>query len=70
MPSLFRVVLGTFDIMQKSIITEKLRQAQPDLYITPELIDIDILEFYKAERIYEQAKPACLKLKQALERLS
>ena len=69
MPSLFRVVLGTFDIMQKSIITEKLRQVQPDLYITPELIDIDILEFYKAERIYEQAKPACLKLKQALELL-
>ena len=69
MPSLFRVVLGSFDIMQKSIIAEKLRQAPPDIYIAPEIINVDILEFYKADEIYEQAKPACQKLKQALERV-
>lgn len=69
MPSLFRVVLSTFDIMQKSIISEKLRRIQPDVYITPEIIDVDILEFYKAEQIYEQAKPARQKLMQALEQI-
>lgn len=69
MPSLFRVVLGSFDIMQKSIIAGKLRHAPPDIYITPDIINIDILEFYKAETIYELAQPACQKLKHALERL-
>lgn len=69
MPSLFRVVLGSFDIMQKSIIAGKLRQTPPDIYIAPDIINIDILEFNKAEDIYEQAKPACQKLKQALEQL-
>ena len=28
---------------------------------------VDILEFYKAEEIYEQAKPAAKKLRQAME---
>jgi len=69
MPSLFRVVLGSFDIMQKSIIAGKLRIAPPDIYIAPEILDVDILEFYKAGEIYEQAKPASLQLKQALEAL-
>jgi NTE family protein len=55
--------------MQKSIISEKLRRIQPDVYITPEIIDVDILEFYKAEQIYEQAKPARQKLMQALEQI-
>ncbi|MEI6563448.1 MAG: patatin-like phospholipase family protein [bacterium] len=70
MPSLFRVVLGTFDIMQKSIITEKLKSDPPDVYITPDILNIDILEFYKAEEIYAQAQPACRKLKRILEQLS
>jgi len=69
MPSMFRVVLGSFDIMQKSIIAEKLRQAPPDIYIAPDIVNVDILEFYKADDIYEQASPACRKLRQALERL-
>jgi NTE family protein len=69
MPSLFRVVLGSFDIMQKSIIFEKLKHAPPDIYIAPDIINVDVLEFYKADIIYEQAKPACQKLKQALERV-
>ena len=68
-PSLFRVVLNTFDIMQKSIISEKLRRVHPDCYITPEIIDVDILEFYKADEIYEQAKPARQELKHALEQI-
>jgi len=68
-PSLFRVVLGSFDIMQKSIITEKLKQTPPDIYITPDIVNIDILEFYRADEIYEQAQPSRRKLAQALKQL-
>jgi len=69
MPSLFRVVLGSFDIMQKSIIAEKLKQAPPDIYLAPDIVNVDILEFYKADEIYAQARPACQRLKHALEQV-
>ncbi|MBU1695310.1 MAG: patatin-like phospholipase family protein [Verrucomicrobia bacterium] len=68
-PNLFRAVLGTFDIMQKSIIVEKLKHVSPDIYIRPAITGVDILEFYKADEIYEMAKPAVRKLKQALEKV-
>jgi len=68
-PSLFRVVLGSFDIMQKSIIAEKLKQAPPDIYLAPDIVNVDILEFYKADAIYAQAGPACQRLKYALEQV-
>jgi len=67
LPNLFRAVLGTFEIMQKSIIAEKRKHTPPAIYIKPEIINVDILEFYKADEIYGQAEPARLKLRNALE---
>lgn len=67
-PGLFRAVLGTFDIMQNSIIQAKRVQAPPDIYIRPQIHGIDILEFYKAEEIYEQAQPACTELRDQLHK--
>lgn len=67
-PSLFRVVLGTFDIMQKTIVAGKLQQRPPDIYITPDTADVTIMDFYKADKIFAQAGPAALKLKHELKR--
>ena len=68
-PNLFRAVLSTFDIMQKAIIAEKRKHAPPDIYIRPEVINVDILEFYKADEIYKQAESARRELKRALEQV-
>ena len=68
-PNLFRAVLGTFDIMQNSIIAEKRKRHPPDIYIKPDINDVDILEFYKAEQVYEQAEPARKQLREELERV-
>ncbi|MFC1461557.1 patatin-like phospholipase family protein, partial [Verrucomicrobiota bacterium] len=68
-PNLFRAVLGTFDIMQNSIIAQKIKHRPPDIYIKPDIIGVDVLEFYKADEVYEQAEPARQRLKQALDRL-
>jgi NTE family protein len=54
--------------MQNSIIAEKLVRSPPDVYIRPKLVNIDILDFYKADEVFKQAKPACRELKQALEK--
>jgi NTE family protein len=68
-PNLFRAVIGMFDIMQKSIVAEKMKNRAPDVYIKPEISGVDILEFYKADQVYEQAGPAKDKLRLELEKL-
>ncbi|MFC1452066.1 patatin-like phospholipase family protein [Verrucomicrobiota bacterium] len=65
-PNVFRAVLGTFDIMQNSIVAEKLRQSPPDVYVKPEIVGVDILQFYKADEVFEQAQPAVRKLEEQL----
>ncbi|NQV32671.1 MAG: patatin-like phospholipase family protein [Phycisphaeraceae bacterium] len=69
MPNLFRAVLTTFDIMQNSIIKEKLEKHPPTLYIKPKIQGVDILDFYKANEVYAQAKPAQSNLRDQLKRL-
>lgn len=66
-PNMVRAVLGTFDIMQKSIIAEKLKRALPAVYIKPKVVGVDLLEFYKANEIYQHSGPARAELKKALE---
>ena len=67
-PNVFRAVLGTFDIMQNSIIAEKLKRNPPDIYIKPDIVGVDILEFFKADDVYAQTEPAAKELRDALER--
>jgi len=69
MPNLFRAVLTTFDIMQNSIIKEKVNRHAPDIYIKPDIHDVDILDFYKAEEVYAQAAPAQQTLKEQLTQI-
>ncbi len=65
-PNLFRVVLGMFEIMQRSIIAGKNLRLPPTLYIRPDIHGVDILEFNKADTVYAQAEPECQRLRQAL----
>lgn len=65
-PNLFRAVLGTFDLMQNAIIAEKRQQNPPDIYLKPSIQDVDILEFFKAEQVFEQAEATRQLLKERL----
>lgn len=69
LPNVVRAVLGAFDIMQNSIIAEKLKSNPPDVYIKPDIVGVDILDFYKADTVYEQAEPARRKLREQLEKV-
>ena len=69
-PNLFRAVLGTFDIMQNSIIAQRIKNTPPDVYIKPDITGVDILEFYKAEEVYRQAENARLELRRRLQKLT
>jgi NTE family protein len=51
LPTRFESVASTFDIMQESIIESKLRMSRPDIVVKPELKDVRLLDFHRAEEI-------------------
>lgn len=65
-PTALRAVLETFNIMQRSIINEKLAACPPAIYIEPEIRNVDLLEFHKAPEIYAQAERAARELRDRL----
>lgn len=57
-PGYFENLFNTVQISQAAIVREKLERQPPDIYIRPELKDIRVLEFNRADEIYAQAGPA------------
>ena len=55
MPSLSASVFNTYQIMQKSIIRERLAKSPPEIYIEPNVSEVKMLEFYRANEIFKQA---------------
>ncbi len=56
--SFLGVLFHSFHTMSNNIVTEKLRQQKPDVYIRPDIRDVRVLEFYKAGRVFADAVPA------------
>ncbi|MDJ0806131.1 MAG: patatin-like phospholipase family protein [Gammaproteobacteria bacterium] len=68
-PSLFDTAMGASLIMQKSIIREQLKVRPPTIYLSPELHDIRVLDFDKADTIYGQTLASKERLRKQLMRL-
>ncbi|TNE91127.1 patatin-like phospholipase family protein [Porticoccus sp.] len=66
MPSLSEAVFNTYQIMQKSIIREKLEKAPPEIYIEPSVVNVKMLEFYRANEIFKQATATKSNLKRKI----
>lgn len=67
-PSYFETTFNTFQIMQNSIMREKRRQREPDIYLKPPIENVRVLEFYKADEIYAQAQGERERLQRLLRR--
>ena len=57
-PSYFETIFNTIQIMQASIVQEKMKNRPPHIYIRPDLENIRVLDFNRAEEIYSQSMPA------------
>jgi NTE family protein len=68
-PTFSEAVFNTFQIMQTTILQQKLIEHPPDIYITPEIVDVQVLEFYKADQIFRQAELAKDELRRQIEAL-
>lgn len=55
-PSSLDTLFSSFQIMQNSILKEKLKTHAPDIFITTDIKDVRLFEFNKAESIWKQAE--------------
>jgi len=69
LPSFSDALFNTVQIMEKSIVREKLKHCAPTIYVEPEITGIKVLEFYNAAEVFRQAQPAKDRLKAELEKL-
>jgi NTE family protein len=63
------LLFKTFELMQQSIVRERLKTDPPDLYLRPEVEGIRLLHFHRLSEILDQAQPAADRLRQVLQQL-
>lgn len=68
-PSPIEAIGHTYQVMMDAMAQEKLRHHPVDIYVQPPLLDIEMLDFHKAEAIYEQGLAAKDEFKRRLEHL-
>jgi NTE family protein len=65
-PNALESVLGTFDIMQTTLLAEKLKRLKPDVYVWPQIRDVRMLDFGKVEEVFAQTVSAAEELREKL----
>lgn len=69
-PSAFSALINASQILQRTIVREKLKAEQPDVYIDVDEVDqFGILDFHRFRQILEAAKPAQDQLRRQLMRI-
>lgn len=70
MPSISDALFHTFQIAECSIVREKRRNREPDIFIEAVISDTKILDFHKSEKIFKQSQPWCDELQNKLSAIS
>lgn len=65
-PGLTQLLFKSFEIMQQSIIRQKLSTNPPDIYIRPDLDDVRLLHFHRIDEVVEKSRPAADELRKQL----
>lgn len=69
-PSAFSALINASQILQRTIVREKLKAQQPDVYIDIDEVDqFGILDFHRFRQILDAAKPAQEQLRRQLTRI-
>ncbi|HEU0061465.1 MAG TPA: patatin-like phospholipase family protein [Hyphomicrobiaceae bacterium] len=68
-PSAFSALMASSQILQRSIVREKLKAQQPDVYIDVEVDEFHVLQFHRFKAVLEAAMPAKEKLRRQLLRV-
>jgi NTE family protein len=68
-PSAFAALMSSSQIMQRTIVREKLKVEQPDIYIDVEVDEYYVLDFHRFAQILKAAAPAKEQLRRQLDRV-
>ena len=68
-PSALHTMISSLQILEASIVREKLRSRRPDVLIEMDVGGFHVLEFHKFKKVFEAAQPAKAQLRQKLERV-
>lgn len=68
-PSAFAALMSSSQIMQRTIVREKLKVQQPDVYIDVEVDEYYVLDFHRFKQILAAAAPAKEQLRRQLDRV-
>ncbi|MBI9021412.1 MAG: patatin-like phospholipase family protein [Verrucomicrobia bacterium] len=68
-PTFFDTVIGSFEIMEASMIRHRLNFNPPDIYLKPVIRHVGLLEFFKVDEILEQSAPIKDELRRKLRRM-
>lgn len=68
-PSAISALASSSQILQRSIVREKLKTSRPDVYIDVDVDRFHVLEFHRLKDILAAAKPAKEQLQRQLERV-
>lgn len=68
-PGLFEVIAGSVHIMQDHIARSRMAGDPPNLAITPELGNFQLMDFHRAEEAIEAGRKAVVAIEERLERL-
>ena len=69
-PAFFDTVIGGFEIMEASMIRDRLKSNPPDIYLKPDIRNVGLLEFHKAEQVFRQSEPVREELRARLKSTS
>jgi NTE family protein len=68
-PSALAALVSSSQILQRSIVREKLKASQPDIYIDVDVDKFHVLEFHRLKEVLAAARPAKEQLQRQLERV-
>jgi NTE family protein len=68
-PTILAALVSASQILQRSLVREKLKASQPDVYIDVDVDQFHVLEFHRFKEILAAAQPAKEQLKRQLERV-
>jgi len=55
-PPFFDTIISGFEIMEAAMIRERLQSDPPDIYLKPDIRNVGLLDFHKAEQIFRQSE--------------
>lgn len=68
-PNVLEAIFHTYEVMQESTTAAKLAANPVDIYLRPPILDVQVMDFHRAEAIYQQGLAIKQAFKEQLETL-